>query len=199
MGAMLSEVDCCVSLESDIPRIRCAAARHEGGPPTFPEAHVIVRSSKLSMASMTMAIQVDHIIVRAKNREESARFLSEILGLPEPYIFEPFMCVKVGTLNLDYLVPADKNFPPQHIAFLISEEEFDQIFARVKKRGLTYWADPYGEQPGKINLADNGRAIYFKDPNGHSLEIITQPYARDSANTRGVYDAQGKMIKREYK
>ena len=65
---------------------------------------------------------------------------------------------------------------PQHYAFLISEEEFDAIFGRIRERGLSYWADPFHHEPGQINRRDGGRGVYFDDPSGHNLEILTRPY-----------------------
>ena len=76
---------------------------------------------------------------------------------------------------MDYL-DADGDIPPQHYAFLVSEIEFDQIFERIQERRLPYWADPYREEPNHINGWDDGRGMYFDDPNGHLLEIITRPY-----------------------
>ena len=70
----------------------------------------------------------------------------------------------------------DGEISAQHYAFLISEEEFDQIFGRVRGRNLQYWADPYRKRPGEINRNDGGRGVYFEDPDGHFLEILTRPY-----------------------
>ena len=64
----------------------------------------------------------------------------------------------------------------QHYAFLLSEEEFDEVFARIRQRRLDYWADPARERTGEINRNDGGRGVYFDDPDGHFLEIITRPY-----------------------
>src|SRR5437667_375162 len=64
----------------------------------------------------------------------------------------------------------------QHYAFLVSEKEFDQIFGRIKERGLDYWADPGRKEKGRINRHFGGRGVYFLDPSGHLLEIITRPY-----------------------
>lgn len=122
-----------------------------------------------------MAIQLNHTIVRARDRREAARFLSEMLGLPAPVPFGPFMVVQVGSLSLDF---ADEPEPiqPQHYAFLVSEQDFDQIFERIRARGLRYWADPHGQAPQQINHHDGGRGVYWQDPSGHFLEIITRPY-----------------------
>jgi catechol 2,3-dioxygenase-like lactoylglutathione lyase family enzyme len=65
---------------------------------------------------------------------------------------------------------------PQHYAFLIGEQEFDEAFARIKEKGLTYWPDPARSRANEINHNDGGRGCYFEDPNGHLLEIITRPY-----------------------
>jgi extradiol dioxygenase family protein len=65
---------------------------------------------------------------------------------------------------------------PQHYAFLVSEDEFDQIRARIQERGLTWSADPFGREPGEINHDDGGRGLYWDAPDGHRLEIITRPY-----------------------
>ncbi|MGI9622633.1 MAG: VOC family protein, partial [Acidimicrobiales bacterium] len=64
----------------------------------------------------------------------------------------------------------------QHYAFLVSESEFDEIFARVVDGGGKYWADPFSQHEGEINMNDGGRGVYFPDPDGHLLEIITRPY-----------------------
>lgn len=123
-----------------------------------------------------MAVQLNHTIVSARDREASAAFLADILGLPKPTSFGPFLVVQVANdVSLDFMEDQG-TIRPQHYAFLVSEEEFDQIFQRIKDRGLTYWADPFHRQPGQINTHDGGRGVYWSDPNGHNLEIITRPY-----------------------
>jgi catechol 2,3-dioxygenase-like lactoylglutathione lyase family enzyme len=123
-----------------------------------------------------MTVQLNHTIVRVRDREESAHFLVELLGLEPPTEFGPFLVVQVGNdVSLDY---ADDHGPvhPQHYAFLVAEHEFDEIFARITARGLTYWADPMKKRPGEFNTNDGGRGVYWEDPSGHFLEIITRPY-----------------------
>jgi catechol 2,3-dioxygenase-like lactoylglutathione lyase family enzyme len=68
---------------------------------------------------------------------------------------------------------------PVHYAFLVSDENFDAIFGRIVGRGLEYWADPARRQPGEINHHYGGRGVYFPDPDGHFLEIITRPYGSE--------------------
>ena len=70
----------------------------------------------------------------------------------------------------------DLEIHQRHYAFLVSEEEFDEIFGRITARGLPFWADPFEREPGQINTNDGGRGVYWSDPNGHKLEIITVPY-----------------------
>jgi catechol 2,3-dioxygenase-like lactoylglutathione lyase family enzyme len=121
-------------------------------------------------------VQLDHTIVAARDREASAAFLAEILDLHAPVSFGPFLIVEAANgVSLDYM-QVDGDITPQHYAFLISEPEFDEIFGRIRERGLTYWADPHQTHPGEINHNDGGRGVYFEDPNGHLLEVITRPY-----------------------
>lgn len=123
-----------------------------------------------------MAVQLNHSIVWCSDYTLSSKFMAEMLGRPAPVPFHHFMVVEFDNgVSLDFM---EKEGPvsPQHYAFLISEEEFDASFARIKARGLQYWADPMRSKPGEINRHDGGRGVYFEDPNGHFLEIITRPY-----------------------
>lgn len=122
-----------------------------------------------------MAIQLNHTIVAARDKNVAATFLSGILGLAAPTVLGHFVGVQVGDTSLDYLT-TDKKITQQHYAFLVSEAEFDEIFGRIRAWGLTYWSDPFRREQGKINTWDDGRGCYFDDPSGHLLEIITRPY-----------------------
>jgi catechol 2,3-dioxygenase-like lactoylglutathione lyase family enzyme len=126
-----------------------------------------------------MPVKLDHHIVHARDAETSARFLTEMLGLPAPRRFGPFFVVRTDDgASLDFIETDDEKYlVPNHYAFLVSEAEFDAIFARIEARGLDYWADPAKKQRGEINHHFGGRGVYWEDPNGHFLEIITQPYA----------------------
>ena len=123
-----------------------------------------------------MAVQLNHTIVAASDNKRSAQFLSEILGLADPEPFGPFMMVETSNeVTLDFINHTGE-ITAQHYAFLVSEDEFDTIFGRIQERGLDYWADPSRSRPGQINHNDGGRGVYFPDPDGHFLEIITRPY-----------------------
>ncbi|HYX33931.1 MAG TPA: VOC family protein [Oligoflexus sp.] len=128
-----------------------------------------------------MSVDLNHTIVHARDQRESATFMAEILGLPPPEPFYHFLVVRTANgVSLDFLA-TDEEIQPQHYAFLVSEKEFDEIFGRIKQRGVPYWADPAGRRPGEINTNDGGRGIYFADPSGNYLEIITRPYGRSGA------------------
>jgi catechol 2,3-dioxygenase-like lactoylglutathione lyase family enzyme len=123
-----------------------------------------------------MAVELNHIIIWCSDKARSSAFMTGILGLPPARAFHHFLVV-----DLDNKVSVDfyqKEGPvaPQHYAFLVGEAEFDASFARLQERGLTYWADPARSKPARINTHQGGRGLYFEDPDGHLLEIITRPY-----------------------
>jgi extradiol dioxygenase family protein len=123
-----------------------------------------------------MAVQLNHTIVRAHDKRESATFLSEMLGVAAPVPFGPFLVVEADNgVSLDF-ADEDGDIVPQHYAFLVGEADFDQIFGRIQAAGLDYYADPAGRLKGEINHHDGGRGVYWADPSGHWLEIITRPY-----------------------
>lgn len=122
-----------------------------------------------------MTITLDHTIVHARDATATAAFLTDVLGLPPAQRLAHFTVVQVGETSLD-LIETDGDIASRHFAFLVSEAEFDEIFGRIRAQGLPYWADPFRKQRGEINRWDDGRGVYFDDPNGHLLEIITRPY-----------------------
>lgn len=126
-----------------------------------------------------MAITLNHLIVPAHDKVASAKFVAAMLGLkvggkspgnaPEGY----FAVVPVGVTHLDFFdVP---QFEPHHYAFLVSDQEFDKILDRVKRAGVEYSADPLHKQINEINHLEGGRGFYFRELNGHNLEVITRP------------------------
>jgi extradiol dioxygenase family protein len=125
-----------------------------------------------------MSISLNHTIVAAKDKTQSATFLTELFGLPHPKPFGHFLVVAVANdVSLDYAeVGADQEIRPQHYAFLVSEDEFDSIYGKIRDRDIEHWADPRRSRPGEINRNDGGRGVYFQDPAGHYLEILTRPY-----------------------
>jgi catechol 2,3-dioxygenase-like lactoylglutathione lyase family enzyme len=123
-----------------------------------------------------VSVQLNHTIVSCRDQQRSAGFLTEILGLPPATRFGHFLVVEVdNAVSLDF-ADSSGEIAAQHYAFLVGEDEFDAAFGRIRDRGLTYWADPGKSRPGAINHNDGGRGVYFDDPDGHRLEIITRPY-----------------------
>jgi hypothetical protein len=89
-----------------------------------------------------MSVELNHTIVHARDLETAARFMSEVFDLPEPETFGPFLVIRTANgVSLDYIASSDPVIP-RHFAFLVSEAEFDEIFGRVRARGLDHWADP---------------------------------------------------------
>ena len=126
---------------------------------------------------------LDHTIVGSNDHQKAAVFVTTILGLPAPVTLGPFAVVHLGpTTTLDFLT-VDGPVEPQRYAFLGTEVEFDEIFARIRGRALPYWADPDHHEPDRINRWDGGRGVYFEDPNRHALEIITRPYGSGGTTT----------------
>ncbi|MFF3245100.1 VOC family protein [Streptomyces sp. NPDC002870] len=126
-----------------------------------------------------MPARLDHTIVHSRDRFAGARFLAELIAEPEPKPFGPFASLPLeGGVTLDYL---DERGPitSQHLAFLVSEDEFDEIFGRITERELPYWADPGHDKPQQINYLFGGRGVYIDDPDGHSIEFITHTYVTD--------------------
>jgi catechol 2,3-dioxygenase-like lactoylglutathione lyase family enzyme len=123
-----------------------------------------------------MTVRLNHTIVWCSDQTRSATFLSEMLGLQPAVRFGPFLVVELANgVSLDFH-DTDGEIAPQHYAFLIDENDFDDIFARIRAREIEYWADPGRTRRGQINHHDGGRGVYFQDPDGHLLEIITRPY-----------------------
>jgi len=129
-----------------------------------------------------MTVELNHTIVAAHDKVASAMFLTDLLGLSAPTTFGPFLVVTLGNgVTRDFMETSD-DIHPQHYAFLVSEAEFDTIFDRIRALDLRYWADPFRQEPGEINRRDGGCGVYFDDPNGHVLELLTRPYGSGAEN-----------------
>ena len=128
-----------------------------------------------------MSIRFNHTIVHSRDKKESAAFLVDILGLRAPTPFGHFLVVELDNgASLDFIDAGDTDVVPQHYAFLVDEEDFDPVFGRIRVRAREYWADPFKKHPGEINHHAGGRGVYFEDPDGHLLEILTRPYGSGS-------------------
>jgi catechol 2,3-dioxygenase-like lactoylglutathione lyase family enzyme len=124
-----------------------------------------------------MTVALDHTVVRARDKHASATFLAGILGVPVQQPWGPFLPIRLDNgVTLDFLEVGDAPVQSQHYAFLVDDAVFDAAFARIQDAGLSYWADPFHERPGRINHDHGGRGVYFDDPDGHNMELQTAPY-----------------------
>ncbi|MFJ9060259.1 VOC family protein [Streptomyces sp. NPDC102409] len=124
-----------------------------------------------------MPVELNHTIVHCRDNRESAEFLANLLGLTVGTEWGPFIPVVLANgVTLDFATVPSESITAQHYAFLISEAEFDVAFGHIEAQGITYYADPHRKHPGEINHNDGGRGVYFPDPSGHGMELITRPY-----------------------
>ncbi|AVH99400.1 MULTISPECIES: VOC family protein [Streptomyces] len=123
-----------------------------------------------------MAVTFNHTIVAAKDRHESARFFRELLELPEAPSWGPFVNVQLPDGVLIQFAEPPVEIQMQHYAFLVDDELFERAYGRLCEQGVEHWADPQMKRPGETNTEHGGRGVYFKDPAGHAMELITRPY-----------------------
>jgi catechol 2,3-dioxygenase-like lactoylglutathione lyase family enzyme len=123
-----------------------------------------------------VVVELNHTIVSAKDRKESAQFLAYVLGLETGEPWGPFLPVTLSNRVTQDYVTSTEPITIQHYAFLVSDEEFDLAFERIRGACVEFYPDPQLSRPGEINHNDGGRGLYFLDPSGHGLEIITRPY-----------------------
>ena len=120
-----------------------------------------------------MAITLNHTIVPARDKAEAAKFFGQIFGLKRgrTSYFAPVRVNKTLTLLFD----VDGKFESHHYAFHVSEREFDTIFRRIQKAKIAYGSAPGSPDDGQLNDWGGGRGVYFKNPDGHLLELMTVP------------------------
>jgi catechol-2,3-dioxygenase len=123
-----------------------------------------------------MPIRFHHVLLAAHDKTGAATFLAWLFGLNAPTFWGPFATVHLedGT-HLQFAEPETESIQMQHVAFLVDDRTFDEIYGRMLTSRLDHWADPQMTVPGQINTHHGGRGVYFKDPTGHGLEIITRP------------------------
>jgi catechol 2,3-dioxygenase-like lactoylglutathione lyase family enzyme len=122
-----------------------------------------------------MGARFNHSIVHARSKEASARFLTEILGLPQAKPLGHFLVVAFDNgVSLDFCA-ADGTFERQHYAFEVTETDLEAVLDRIRARGIAYWADPGRTRAGEVYHHNGGRGLYFEDPDGHLLEALTKP------------------------
>ena len=126
-----------------------------------------------------MTIQLDHVIISARNRDASARQLADLLGVPcGPASAGPFFAVYINDgLTLDF-IETDEPFPVEHFCFRVTDDEFDRILAKIQAAGIDYRSTVRGPIDKRINTDYGGKMIYWNVPEGHQWEILTTSYAR---------------------
>ncbi|PHQ65874.1 MAG: bleomycin resistance protein [Sulfurimonas sp.] len=125
-----------------------------------------------------MEITLNHTIIPAYDKVKSAKWYEKIFGFKFLKVWEDFAVVKANsTLTLDFRTKS--RFCIMHFAFKVNDTQFDEIFQRIKEDNIVYGSGPSKLNNGKINTHYGGRGVYFKDENGHVLEIITQDYVID--------------------
>ena len=123
-----------------------------------------------------MTIILNHTIVPARDKMAAARFFASIFGLDfNEQKSGHFAPVRVNE-TLTLLFDEDTSFDSHHYAFHVNDAEFDAIFERIKKAGLAYGSAPWSLEDGKLNDWNGGRGVYFKELNGHLLELMTVPH-----------------------
>ncbi len=129
-----------------------------------------------------MTIELNHTIVPARDKEESVRVYQRIFGFEYDGPLGHFAPITIPSQSLTLDFDTRESFGPQHYAFKVSEAEFDEIFGRVQDDGLAYGSEPWSPENGEINHWNGGRGVYFRDPSGHLLEILTRDYSAEMLN-----------------
>ena len=125
-----------------------------------------------------MEITLNHTIVPSHDNLASAKFYARVFGFEFVKEWGHFAVVQVNpTLSLDFQIK--KSFSKSHYAFKVNDQQFDEILQRIRNESVSYGSGPYSVEDGKINHNFGGRGVYFRDPNGHILEIITKDYVLD--------------------
>jgi catechol 2,3-dioxygenase-like lactoylglutathione lyase family enzyme len=121
-----------------------------------------------------MTVELNHTIVPAHDKHASAQFLADVLGVPVAGEAGPFVQVELGNgVTLDFM--NHEHVTSQHYAFLVDDDTFDAGYQKLLDAGVQTWADPDHLEPAEINTRWDGRGVYFPDPNGHNMEILTRP------------------------
>ncbi|GAA2900675.1 chaP protein [Actinoplanes cyaneus] len=123
-----------------------------------------------------MPATFNHTIIAAKDRHESAALYRELLEASEAPSWGLFTNLQLGDGVLLQFAEPSVEIQMQHYAFLLDDELFDRAYTRLRDRGIEHWADPQMRRSGEINNEHGGRGVYFKDPAGHAVELITRPY-----------------------
>ncbi|WGW13990.1 VOC family protein [Saxibacter everestensis] len=123
-----------------------------------------------------MSVTFNHTIIAAKDRDKSAKFFRDLLEVPAAPSWGIFSNIQLDQGVLLQFAEPPVEIQMQHYAFLLDDELFDRAYARLTEWGIEHWADPQMKHSNQINNEHGGRGVYFKDPAGHAIELITRPY-----------------------
>ena len=123
-----------------------------------------------------MTIELNHTIVPSRDKEESVHFYERMFGFKYEGPMGHFAPIKIPSQSLTLDFDNRESFHPGHYAFKVSEEEFDEIFGRIVEADLAYGSEPRTPENGELNHWNGGRGVYFRDPSGHLLELLTRDY-----------------------
>ncbi|MEV4556335.1 VOC family protein [Kitasatospora sp. NPDC049285] len=123
-----------------------------------------------------MPATFNHTIIASTDREVSARFFRDLLEAEQAPSWGPFTNLTLADGVLLQFAEPPVEIQMQHYAFLVDDELFDRAYGLIRDRGIEHWADPHMRRPGETNTEHGGRGVYFKDPSGHAIELLTRPY-----------------------
>ncbi len=123
-----------------------------------------------------MTVELNHTIVPTRDKEESVRFYERMFGFKHEGAMGHFAPIKIPSQSLTLDFDNRESFQTHHYAFKVSEDEFDEIFGRIVEEGLGYGSEPWSPENEEINHWNGGRGVYFRDPSGHLLELLTRDY-----------------------
>ena len=120
-----------------------------------------------------MSIRFDHTVVAVRDKDATAAYLADLLGLAPAVPYGPFLMHTFANGAHVHLATSASAPVSTHLAFRTGEATFDQVLEQVRRRGISYWADPFRREPGAVYTDDGDRGFYWNDPDGHVLELIT--------------------------
>ncbi|WP_278315509.1 VOC family protein [Lolliginicoccus levis] len=123
-----------------------------------------------------MPAQFNHTIIAAKDRHESAAFHKDLLEADDAPCWGIFTNLQISDGVLLQFAEPPVEIQMQHYAFLVDDDHFDRALRKLNDRGIEYAADPFFTRIGEINHEHGGRGVYFRDPAGHGIELITHAY-----------------------
>lgn len=123
-----------------------------------------------------MSITFNHTIIATTNPQSTAQFYLDVLEATAAPSWGPFVNILLDDNVMLQFASPPFEYHPQHYAFLVDDALFDRAYDRIRARDIEHWADPQRTRPGETNTEHDGRGVYFLDPGGNYLELITRAY-----------------------